>query len=219
MRSFSKKATIDAATCKQEVDIQFIAKKLNTLLGSKKITTKVLSNATGISIAAINNLKRGEGNPTIGTLNAIGRFFGISLLELLGLGNSNNMQNASMIISVYDLRNADQRDESNEINKMLIEKPKNISENDVFAVSINNNYLLPLYEKGTIFLLATFREAIDGDIVLVRIQDSTNSLKRIFIKKDKCYLKNINIDEALESYNKNDIKIIGVVIQIIQKTS
>jgi transcriptional regulator with XRE-family HTH domain len=215
----SKKLSIDADNYKQEVDVQLIADKLSALLESKKITTKILSNATGISIAAINNLKRGEGNPTLGTLNAISNFFCIPLGDLLGLGNYSNMQSSSTIIDIYDLRNADQRNESNIASKMLIETPKNINKSDLFGIVINNNYLFPLYEKGSIFILTTSRETIDGDIVLVRVQNSVNAIKRVFLQKDLCYLKNINIDETLESYNKNDISIIGVVIQIIQQTS
>lgn len=216
MRS-NQKNVISAKKCLDEGNIHLIANKLNRLLDENKISSKVLSEATGISIALINNLKRGEGNPTIGTLNAICSFFGISLSEILGLGNAENNQTNIKTVCLFDLRSSHEISDDNCENKILIETPKNAHTDKLFGIVINNNALLPFYEKGTIFILATNQVAVDGDIVLVRIQNRANSLKRLFIKKDAFYLKNINIEDSIESYEKNDIEILGIVIQIIQK--
>ena len=216
MRS-TKKIVIDANKHVQESNIEAIAKKLNSLLSQHSVSTKTLSEATDISIAAINNLKRGEGNPTIGTLNAICHFFEISLVELLGLNNV-NMNIQATTVPLYELRFAHNRRDETVENKILIEMPKNTDANSIFGIVINNNSFLPLYEKGTIFILTSTQSAADGDIVFTRIQNNINSIKRLFIKKNGFYLKNINLDESVESYKKQDIDILGVVIQIIQKT-
>lgn len=203
--------------CLDEANIQFIAHILNSLLDENKISTKALSEATGISIALINNLKRAEGNPTIGTLKSICNFFNISLSELLGLSNVNDPQKNVEAISLFDLRFCHEKSEENSFDKMLIEIPKNIMGSDLFGIVINNNALLPLYEKGTIFIATSTPISVDGDIVIARIQNRSNFLKRLFIKKNIFHLKNINIDDTIESFNKDDIEILGVVIQIIQK--
>ena len=213
----SKKNVIEASKCLEEANIEIIANNLSRLLDENKISTKVLSDATGISIALINNLKRGDGNPTIGTLNTICQFFNISLSELLGLDTTRSFRKDIKIVSIFDLRNAHQRSEEIASTKMLLEAPKNTDVDSLFGVVINNNALLPLYEKGTVFILTNSQLAADGDIVLARIQNFTNALTRFFIKKNKFYLKNMNIDDSIESYDKNDINILGIVVQIIQK--
>lgn len=216
MRS-EKKTLIDAKKYIGEANIQFIANNLNRLLDENKVSTKVLSDATGISIALINNLKRGDGNPTIGTLNAMCHFFNVSLSELLGLDDPVSFQRNIKMVSIFDLRNAHQRSEDALSTKMFLEAPKNIDADSLFGIIINNNAFLPLYEKGTIFILTTSQVTADGDIVLARIHNCTNVLNRFFIKRNKFFLKNINIDDSIESYDKNDIELFGIVVQIIQK--
>jgi transcriptional regulator with XRE-family HTH domain len=212
-----KKLLINADDVSQKHCIDLIANKLNQLLNENNISTKVLSQATDISVAAINNLKRGEGNPTIGTLTAISRFFGVSLIEILGLTNLNPVQTPTMIVHLYDLRFADQQKAEHILKKMLIETPSNTDLNTIFGVVMSNNCLLPIYEKGTIFILANNSVVSDGDIVLVRIRNQINSLKRIFMKQNDIYLKNISIDDSIEKYEKDEIRILGTAIQIIQK--
>ena len=136
MRS-TKKIVIDANKHVQESNIEAIAKKLNSLLSQHSVSTKTLSEATDISIAAINNLKRGEGNPTIGTLNAICRFFEISLVELLGLNNV-NMNTQATTVPLYELRFAHSRRDETVENKILIEVPKNTDANSIFVIVINH---------------------------------------------------------------------------------
>lgn len=213
----NQKNVITTKKCLGEGNIQLIADKLNTLLEKSRISTKVLSEATGVSIPLINNLKRGEGNPTIGTLNAISNFFSITLSELLGLDNAEHDQKNIKTISLFDLRFCHERTTENCGNKILIEVPKNTNADTLFGVVVNNNALLPFYEKGSIFILTNNQSPVDGDIVLTRIQNRSNGLKRLLIKKDLFYLKNINIEDSIESYEKDDVEMLGVVTQIIQR--
>jgi transcriptional regulator with XRE-family HTH domain len=200
MRS-NKKNEINADIFKQEINIETISCKLNELLVENRI----------------NNLKRGEGNPTIGTLNAICSFFGIPLIEFLGLDTSVSIQKQTIAVPLFDLRYVNQRNEQNILSKILIEKPKDTDPDTIFGVILPNNSLAPLYEKGTIFILTSALSVLDGEIVLARVQNNINSIQRLFVKKNKFFLKNLNIDDLIEGYSKNEIEVLGVVIQIIQK--
>lgn len=214
----AKKTPIDFNECKQQINLETLANNLKQLLADKQVTTKILSEITGISIAAINNLKRGAGNPTIGTLSALASFFNVSLSSLLDLDSGANLQKQGMIVSLFDLRFANKRADENTSEKMLLERPKNINDDSLFGVVINNNSLLPLYEKGTVFIVSASRQLIDGDIILANIR-GINSIKRFFMKNEKIYLKNLNLDDEIESHSKKDVATLGVVIQIIQRAT
>ena len=214
MQKFKKNIAIDEY--KQQPNIDGIAKKLQLAMHENKISAQALSCATGISVAAINNMKRGDGNPTIGTLSTIADFFHLSLADLLDIDSINDKKRA-IALPIFDLRFSNQRVDSNLLEKIFLETPKNIDTRSIFGIVINNNSLLPIYEKNTIFVVSEHQKIADCDIVLICIQKNINALKRLFIKDGELYFKNITINESIEKYNKEDVDILGVVVQIIQR--
>jgi len=210
------KKTVDINEGKQNIDLDFIARQLKTLMLKSNISTKLLSDTTGISISAINNLKRGEGNPTIGTLCSLANFFNIAVGEFLGIESNVETLKQVIPLNVYDLRHANNRKSHFILNSIMIEKPKNANFNNSFGVVINNNSLQPLYEKGTIFIVSLHQPVIDGDIVVVSIHNNTNSIKRCFLKNNSIFLKNITLSGEVDKYQRNEVKILGMVLQIIQ---
>ena len=192
-----------------------IQQKLNGLITSSDISTRMISEATGISVAAINNLRRGEGNPTVGTLVSIASFFNVSLSELLGFKDDHNL-NQVIAISLYDLRKIHETNRE-ELSRLLIEPPKNMNVYDLFAVTIDNNTLLPFYEKGTVFIACHNKPLIDGDLIIARLNNTHNIIKRCFIRGNSYILQDLPIEGTIEKTDINHITILGIVIQINQK--
>ncbi len=192
-----------------------IQQKLNGLMSASNISTRMISEATGVSIAAINNLRRGDGNPTVGTLFSIASFFNISLSELLGFKEDNNL-NQIIAISLYDLRKIHETNQE-PLSKLLIEPPKNINTHDLFAVTIDNNAFLPFYEKGTIFIACYNKPLIDGDLIIARLNNTHNIIRRCFIRGNTYLLQDLSIEGTIETADANNITIIGIIIQINQK--
>jgi len=211
------KKLVDIDDNKQQIDLELIANNLKRAMAEKNISASLLSDYTGLSVSAINNLKRAEGNPTIGTLASLANFFNVPLTQFLGIQGHID-HNFMTAINLFDLRFAHSQTDTNLLRNLLIEKPKNVNTDSIYAVIVNNNSLLPLYGKGTIFVISKNQPVLDGDMVLVRLHNSINALKRLFIKNKKLYLKNINIDNITDNYKESEIEFLGVVIQIIQET-
>lgn len=196
------------------IELDKIASNLSRIMETNRVKTKVLSDATGISIAAINNLKRGEGNPTIGTLSTIASFFDIPLATFLGL--SNESFNKSIIISLVELRDSHKKAYT-EKEKLLIEQPQNIDPSSLFGVVITDSFYF--YPSGTIFITSKNRELVDGDLIVARIDNSFNTIKRCFIREDGFNLQDIVPNSDGTFFSRKNIDIIGNIIQINQKLS
>ena len=56
-----------------------LAKKLRARRREMGLTLKDVAEGSGLSVGFISQIERGEGNPTLDTLNRIGRAFGLTL--------------------------------------------------------------------------------------------------------------------------------------------
>src|SRR3990167_2484645 len=191
-------------------ELACLAHNLNNLMSDKDIDTKQLSVLTGVSISLLNALKRGDGNPTLSTLIALANFFDVSIDSLI-LSDARKRGTVA-IIPVYDMQVA------HEINKHIaikniylkIEEDKNISH---YAIQLDNSSLMPFFDKGSIFLISTYHQYADGDIVLVRINNEFDVFRKVFIKNKGMLFQHISLDADLHSYD--DYKIIGFVLRVI----
>lgn len=187
-----------------------IGYNLTTLMLKKNVETKTVSALTGISVSLLNSLKRGEGNPTLGTLITIAKYFGISIDDLMSAKQAAH-QEAVKVIPVYLLR------DTHAIN--MIKSQQNIylqianSSDGLFAVTINNSSMLPFFDKGSTFIISVEKKYIDGDIVLMRINNERNIFRKVFLINNGHLFQHISVDA--ESHIYDHYQIIGTVTKVI----
>lgn len=187
-----------------------LAHNLNNLMRDKSVDTKQLSALTGVSISLLNSLKRGDGNPTLGTLITLANFFDVSIDSLI-LSDARKRGTVA-IIPVYEIQVAHEANKPIAIKNIYlkIEEDKNTSH---YAIQLDNSSLMPFFDKGSIFLISNHNKYTDGDIVLVRINNEYNVFRRVFIKNKGLLFQYISLDADLHSYD--NYKIIGPVIKVI----
>lgn len=191
-------------------ELTCLAHNLNNLMRDKGVDTKQLSALTGVSISLLNSLKRGDGNPTLGTLITLANFFDISIDSLI-LSDARKRGTVA-IIPVYEIQVAHEANKHVAIKNIYlkIEKDKNMSH---YAIQLDNSSLMPFFDKGSIFLISNHNKHSDGDIVLVRINNEYNVLRKVFIKNQGLLFQYISLDADLHFYD--NYKIIGPVIKVI----
>ncbi len=194
--------------------LKILSKNINKLMLEYNIDTKTLHLETGISISAINALKRGAGNPTLGTLIALANYFKTSLDKLIYDQNSDDQTQTSMInIPVFSIHDIEERSELNI--KGYIQHPEEKEVNhSIFAIQLHNNTMSPFYEKGDIFIISPKMKYSDGDIVIIRTQDAVSCFRRVFSASDETLFSPISLNPSPTRYE--NYKVIGVVIKIIK---
>lgn len=191
-------------------ELVYLGKNLMKLMREKSIDTKELSALSGISVSLLNALKRGDGNPTLGTLISLANFFNVSIDNLISTSSIN--QEALMVIPVFDIQDANDI-EKHKAPRSIYLKIENETHKNFFAVQINNSSLMPFFDKGSIFIISTHKKYADGDFVLVRINDEYNVLRKIFVKNKGLLFQYISLDAEPHSYD--NYRIIGTVSKVI----
>ena len=192
-------------------ELFYLSQNLVKLMSQKNIDTKQLSALTDISVSSLNMIKRGEGNPTLGVLVTLANFFDISIESLI-------CQEEKKLISIHPIPIFELQ-VAHEINK---HKPVNYAYVDIgneenflnfFAVCSRNSSLMPFFEKGSIFLISPDIQYVDGDLVLIRINDCANAFRRVFVKNSGYHFRSISLDSDLHHYDH--YKVIGTVLKVI----
>lgn len=191
-------------------ELVYLGTNLMKLMREKSIDTKELSALSGISVSLLNALKRGDGNPTLGTLISLANFFNVSIDNLISTSSIN--QEALMVIPVFDIQDANDI-EKHKAPRSIYLKIENETHKNFFAVQINNSSLMPFFDKGSIFIISTHKKYADGDFVLVRINDEYNVLRKIFVKNKGLLFQYISLDAEPHSYD--NYRIIGTVSKVI----
>lgn len=194
----------------------YLTNNLRYLMQKKSIDTAELSDSTGIALTTINNLKRGVGNPTLSTLKILSEFFQVTIGQLTESALSNSTTKTTLmdlpLLDIQDVQaflSGDIRSTST----ITIEVETN---NQLFAVKINNNSLTPLFEKGTIFVVNPTLSPQDGDLVLIKFNNHPFCFRKVFIEDESyifCPVSDIIGSEASKSKN---FTICGIVIKAIQ---
>lgn len=192
-----------------QVELKCLSENINQLMHEKKIDTKQLSAFTGISASSINAMKRGTGNPTLGTLITLTNFFDVTL-DTLVLPN-HKKKGTVTAIPVYDLRVAHEIKKHHPIKNIHLK----IEEEDLFqfAVSIHNSSLMPFFEKGSLLLISHQKKCMDGDMALLRINNECNVFRRVFLKNKGHLFQYISLETDLHHFDH--YKIIGPVLKVI----
>lgn len=202
-----------------EADIGLLANNLRSLMSKFNIDSSELSKNTGIALTTINGLKKGSGNPTFSTLYQLAEFFDISIGQLTekNLASTNN---GTHIIHEIPLLSLDELAEFlknrhkylNTISTQL----DSIKAEKHYSIRINNNAMSPLFEKGSIFVVAQDVHPHDGDIVLVQFDNHPPCFRKIFLEGRSCFFKPISELIGNNVIKDDSFMIHGVVIKAIQ---
>lgn len=178
-----------------------------------------LSKKTGIALTTLNGLKRGTGNPTLSTLHQLAEFFDVSLGQLTEKNLSITGKSARIVYEIPLLM----LDELLEFLKNQNKYKSTISTeldlwkpNKYYAIKINNNAMSPLFEKGSIFVVARDIHVHDGDIVLVQFEQSSPCFRKVFIEGRSYFFKPISEIIGSNIIKDNNFTIHGIVIKAIQ---
>lgn len=191
-------------------ELACLAHNLNNLMRDKSVDTKQLSALTGVSISLLNALKRGNGNPTLGTLIALANFFDVSIDSLIL--SDVRKRGTVAIIPIYEIQVAHETNQ-HVVKKSIYLKIEEEKSSSHYAIQLDNSSLMPFFDKGSIFLISKDDKYSDGDMVLVRINNEYNVFRKVFVKNKGLLFQYISLDAELHSYD--DYHIIGPVIKVI----
>lgn len=204
---------------KEAMSLRILGKNVTFLMAKFGIDAQTLSEGTGVGVATINNLKRGSGNPTIGTLSSVAEFFDVSagsLMEVdLSAPQSDDNVKVLPLINFNDLelyinnKNTHQSTYAVEV--------ENHGDESLFAVEITTNSLFPEIESGTICIVSRNEKCCDGDIVLLKIRGLHLCFRRVFIADTGYRFSNIILDSNVLIAEYDDYNIVGVVMKKINK--
>lgn len=191
-------------------ELSYLADNLCALMHRKGIDTKQLSALTGVSISLLNSLKRGNGNPTLGTLITLANFFDVTIDSLI-LSDACK-PGTMMILPIYSMSMAHDALARSAVKNiyMKIEDENNAPD---YGVPIDNSSLMPFFEKGSIFLISSKSKYMDGDIVFVRINSEYNVFRKVFIRDQGVFFQYISLDA--DPHNYSHYQILGPVIKVI----
>ncbi len=202
-----------------EAGIEILASNLRTLMSRFSIDSLELSKKTGIALTTINSLKRGSGNPTLSTLYQLAEFFDVSIGQLTEKNLSLADKSARIIYEIPLLA----LDELAEFLKNQSKYKNTISTeldlwepNRYYATKINNNSMNPLFEKGSIFIIARNIHIHDGDIVLVQFNKHPPCFRKIFIEGKSYFFKPISELISSTVIKDDNFTIHGIIIKAIQ---
>ena len=202
-----------------DVNVRFLSENLRYLMKAKGLDTPDLYKITGIAATTINSLKKGVGNPTLSTLQILADFFGVSVGQLTeGEINSNSRGFSSAheiplieLGNIIDFLNNCYKPN----NAILVELDKQNSSH-YFAITLPNNSLAPIFDKGTIFIICKELPVRDGDIVLVQFSQQFPCFRKVFIEDETFFFSPLSEVIGKDVVRSKSFVIHGVVVKAIQ---
>lgn len=196
-----------------------IAKNIDFLMKKSSMDTQALCRLTGLGAATINSLRRGVGNPTIGTISSIAEIFGVNIGDIIDGNLSESNRNEDIISSVPMVRYSEL---DNYISgKIINPEIYNVCAYDnyddsLFAVEFGNNLLNPYFDSNTIAIVSKNENFCDSDVVLVKIKDAPLCFRQVFVGEQGIYFSILGIEKERKITLTHNYTIIGVVIKAIK---
>ena len=191
-------------------ELTTIGNNLTKLMLEANIDSKELSTLTGVSVSLLNSLKRYQGNPTLGTLISLAKFFNISIDKFISPNLSEDKD--INLIPVYKLINAHERTSAKAGNKIYVRIAMEHSDS-FFAIQLDNSSLTPFFDKGSFFIISPDEKYTDGDITIVRINNKYNVIRKVFINEMGPIFQNISFEGQQQRFDHYSV--IGVVTKVI----
>ncbi|MBV8048100.1 MAG: helix-turn-helix domain-containing protein [Paludibacterium sp.] len=196
--------------------LETTARNLARLMGRHNMDALAVSNATGLGVATINSLRRGVGNPTLSTLMALAKYFGVSLSELSehDLLSEDAGQQKARAIPLIKMNELDGFLADHYFHYDLFTTELSGS-GSYFSIKINNNSLSPQFQIGSVCVISQNDAPADGDIVLVKINNHSPCFRKIYIEQDNFVFTSAIPFQEVPPSIYTEFQIIGVVIKII----
>ncbi|KMN36155.1 MULTISPECIES: XRE family transcriptional regulator [Chromobacterium] len=198
------------------------SKNLAYLMERAGVDAAHLSEAIGLGVATINNIKRGVGNPTLLTLMELARFFDVKLSDFIEgeLGRGARESRAARAVPLVKFTEVGLFCDG-----MAIEPDRyfvdaaGFDADDAFAVVLNNDALFPSFSQGSVFIVARKESPADGDVVLVRIAGQPPCFRRVFIDGEHCLFSSISLMHDLQPSICREFEVLGVAVKAIKTFS
>lgn len=195
----------------------FLKENLQFLMQKYDISLPELSDRIeGISYETLAKLKRGDSvNPNLKTLISLSKCFDVNLDDLIFVDlsknteinrtSSNSKSSQERLIPIADWE---------QIDSWMISK------NMLLIDYIENEKIFALYlekEMGDLIgdsyiIIDTKKEPKNNDYILIENQNSKNVFVKRVIYEDAFYVESLLLDKKIVEYDRNDNKIIGVII-------
>lgn len=129
------------------------------------------------------------------------------LIDLLGRINASKYINSKipLYINTIPLDTHSKTDEY--LSNIQINKYK-------FACIVQDNIMYPKFEKGNIIIVLEDDKYSNGDDVLVSINNETPIIRKILYKENLIVLQTYNDINKTEIYPKEEVKILGKIIEV-----
>lgn len=180
---------------------------LSQLMSECDIDDSTLSKQTGIPLSTINRIRNSnKTNPTVATLQPIAKFFKISISQLLGEdplpvdrlpGTHHPLRFTTSRLPIIKWSwiqnwiNHDTIDFEDKL-KSWISSEKELSGRS-FAIVVTKRSLGLAFRQGTLLIADPKVVYQEGDLVLVKLDKSTEILlKQVIIDGDDSYLRSVN---------------------------
>ena len=203
-----------------------LAENLLTLLNAHKINESELAKNLNIPYNTVHRLLTGETlDPRVSTLQQIGDYFEVGLDFLLNKQSSISQPNEkrSLTIPVLDwnlINNPNFIIKKDSYKKTIqIANLDNVKDiNALFALESTKS-MQPRFPLGTVFIINTQEQAIDGDLVLIRFKENNNiSLRELIIDSPFWHLNPIIPGSTVLIFQHEQHEIIGVIILTMIQT-
>ena len=198
------------------------SKNLTCLMGRAGVDAAQLSEAIGLGVATINNIKRGVGNPTLLTLMELARFFDVKLSDFVESDLGGEAVGSPAAIAVPLIKFTEL---ALFFDGMIIEPERyfvdaaGFDAAEAFAVLLNNDSLFPSFSQGSVFIVARQERPADGDVVLVSMAGQQPCFRRIFIDGEHFLFSSISLMHDLQPFVCRDFKVLGVAVKAIKTFS
>ena len=139
----------------------------------------------------INGLRRGSGNPTLSTLHQLANFFDVSIGDLTEKNMSVVKESTRLVYEIPLLVMDQVPDFLNNQNKYKDTVSTELDSwkaNKYYGIKIINNAMQPLFERGSIFVIAKDMHVHDGDIVLVQFDKHPPCFRKVILKENHTFL-------------------------------
>lgn len=196
-----------------------LSNNLKYLMNKESIDAGTLGQKIGVAASTINGIRRGGGNPTLGTIAVLAQYFQLSISDLTEKqidGNTVATKRAYHIplIAMKDIPTILKK--AKHTDQVIITELNDANPENFFAVSIDNNSLHPLFEKGTLFVVKKTKQVLDGDIVLVDFGNGAYCFRRIFVESNNHFFKPLTDMLQSPGSHAKQFTIVGVVVKAIQ---
>ena len=191
--------------------------RIKRLIKNKKLSVAELSQLSGISVGAIQNMANSPGcNPTLEKIEAIATALEVPISFLIGEDeNSNNLPKKKIpIISWNDIEKIQQKNYA--IPQSLTTEYVYLFEklsDQAFALKMQGKSMQPIFNENSILIFEPNKQKYDGCFALFYInEDKSYRFRELIIDGTSYYYKacNINFENKLHKLHKAD-KIIAIL--------